>query len=74
MSAKSEQKQRSHARILDSAMSLIRARGIGGASVSEVMKGAGLTVGGFYAHFGSKDALVDAALRKTLSALREPRR
>jgi TetR/AcrR family transcriptional repressor of nem operon len=71
MSIKAEQKLRTHARILDSAMGLIRVRGIGGASVADVMKGAGLTVGGFYAHFGSKEALVEAALRRTGRALRE---
>ncbi len=35
------------------------------------MKGAGLTVGGFYAHFASKDALVDATLAQTSTVLRE---
>lgn len=71
MSIKAEQKLRTHARILESAVGLLRSRGIGGASVADVMKGAGLTVGGFYAHFGSKDALIEAALRRTARALRE---
>jgi TetR/AcrR family transcriptional repressor of nem operon len=71
MSLKAEQKQRSHATILGSAVSLIRAKGIVGTSVADVMKGAGLTVGGFYAHFGSKQALIDAALRHTSRSLRE---
>lgn len=68
-----EQKSRTYARILYSAMSSIRMRGIGGASITDVLKGAGLTVGGFYAHFGSKDALIEAALRSTAqhSALSE---
>jgi TetR/AcrR family transcriptional repressor of nem operon len=35
------------------------------------MAGAGLTVGGFYAHFASKEALVDDTLRMTARALRE---
>jgi TetR/AcrR family transcriptional repressor of nem operon len=64
MNAKTEQKERSHETILDSAARLVREKGIGGVSVAEVMKGAGLTVGGFYAHFDSKRALVDAALRR----------
>ena len=34
------------------------------------MKGAGLTVGGFYAHFASKEDLVDQALRRTGNELR----
>lgn len=70
LSAKAEQKQRSHAAILDSADRLLRARGIAGASVADVMQGAGLTIGGFYAHFASKGALIDAALRRTAAAMR----
>src|SRR4029077_17007748 len=50
MNAKVDQRERSHETILDSASRLLREKGIAGASVSDVMKGAGLTVGGFYAH------------------------
>ena len=71
MSLKAEQKQRSHATILSSAARILRERGIAGARVAEVMQGAGLTVGGFYAHFASKEALVDATLRRTGAELRE---
>ncbi len=71
MNAKMEQKERSHETILESAASLLRARGISGARVADVMKGAGLTVGGFYAHFASKESLVDEALRRTGAGLRE---
>lgn len=71
MSAKLEQKERTHESILASAARLLRSRGIAGARVAEVMGGAGLTVGGFYAHFASKEALVDDVLRRTASRLRE---
>lgn len=71
MNAKAEQKERSHESILASAARLIREKGISGARVADVMKGAGLTVGGFYAHFQSKEALIDATLRDTSVALRE---
>jgi TetR/AcrR family transcriptional repressor of nem operon len=71
MSAKAEQKEKSHERILESAARLLRARGIAGAGVAEVMKGASLTVGGFYAHFASKEALVDETLRRTAASMRE---
>lgn len=71
MSAKSEQKEQSHQTILESAARLVRERGIGGARVADVMAGAKLTVGGFYAHFGSKAELVDEALRRTGAKLRE---
>ncbi len=71
MSAKAEQKEKSHESILDSAARLVRERGIAGTRVADAMKGAGLTVGGFYAHFASKEELVDEALRRTGNMLRE---
>lgn len=68
---KAGQKERTHGSILASAERLLRKRGIAGASVVDVMKGAGLTVGGFYAHFASKQKLIDEALRRTATATRE---
>ncbi len=70
MNAKDQQKERSHESILASASRLVRERGIAGARVAEVMKGAGLTVGGFYAHFASKEALVDDVLRRAAQEMR----
>jgi TetR/AcrR family transcriptional repressor of nem operon len=57
-----EEKGRSRARIVASAARLIRERGLDGASVGEVMQAAGLTHGGFYKHFPSKEALAEAAV------------
>ena len=71
MNAKVERKDRSHQTILESASRLLKERGVAGASVADVMKGAGLTVGGFYAHFSSKQQLVDETLRRTALAMRE---
>jgi TetR/AcrR family transcriptional repressor of nem operon len=71
VNAKVEKKERSHETILESAARLVRERGISGASVGEVMKGAGMTVGGFYAHFASKEDLMDEALRRTAGELFE---
>jgi len=70
MTRKAEQKEQSHETILASASRLLRERGIAGARVAEVMKGAGLTVGGFYAHFASKEALIDETIRRTGAAMR----
>lgn len=56
------EKDKSHQRIVASASRLLRERGVGGASVSDVMKDAGLTHGGFYKHFPNKDAMVASAL------------
>src|SRR3954469_10430345 len=71
MTSKADQKERTHGTILESAARLLRAKGISGARVADVMKGAGLTVGGFYAHFASKDRLIDEALRRTAREMRE---
>jgi TetR/AcrR family transcriptional regulator, transcriptional repressor for nem operon len=65
MSQKAEQKQKSHEAILASAAALLRERGIRASSVMDVMKGAGLTVGGFYGHFESKEQLFTETIRIT---------
>lgn len=65
MTKKAEQRERTHEEILRSASRLLRERGIAASSVAHVMEGAGLTVGGFYAHFASKEALFDETLRRT---------
>jgi TetR/AcrR family transcriptional repressor of nem operon len=51
----------SRARIVAEAARMLRARGVEGASVAEVMQAAGMTHGGFYKHFPSKDALLAEA-------------
>jgi TetR/AcrR family transcriptional regulator, transcriptional repressor for nem operon len=48
-------------RILDAAAHLFRERGLEGISVAEIMETAGLTHGGFYRHFESKDDLASQA-------------
>jgi len=57
-----ERRERSHARILSKAAKMMRERGLGGASVNEVMAAAGLTRGGFYAHFPDKAEMIAEAL------------
>jgi TetR/AcrR family transcriptional repressor of nem operon len=54
-------------RILDVAGRLFRERGFDGISVADLMKAAGLTHGGFYGHFESKEDLVAQACAKVLS-------
>jgi TetR/AcrR family transcriptional repressor of nem operon len=71
MNAKTEKKERSHETILASAAALLRDKGISGARVADVMKRAGLTVGGFYAHFASKESLIDEAIRRTATENRD---
>jgi len=60
---KAKQKQESRQAIQASAAALLRERGIKASSVMDVMKGAGLTVGGFYNHFDSKEELFVHALQ-----------
>lgn len=51
-----------HERIVDTAARAIRRAGFQGVGVADIMKEAGLTHGGFYAHFASRDALLAEAL------------
>lgn len=57
------EKRKSHNRILEEAARIFRERGVETTSVSDVMQAAGLTHGGFYRHFRSKDELVAAAFK-----------
>jgi AcrR family transcriptional regulator len=57
-------KQLSHKRIVESAARAIRRAGFQGVGVADIMKEAGLTHGGFYAHFASRDALLREALAR----------
>jgi TetR/AcrR family transcriptional repressor of nem operon len=55
-------------RILEAAGRLFRAKGFEAVTVAEVMRAAGLTHGGFYGHFGSKDDLIAQTLAYALLA------
>jgi TetR/AcrR family transcriptional repressor of nem operon len=57
-----EHKYHTRGRIVETAAAAFRQRGIAGVSVGDVMREAGLTHGGFYAHFASKDDLLAAAV------------
>lgn len=53
-------------RIVDTAAKLFRERGFDGIGVADLMKAAGLTHGGFYGHFASKDDLAAEACARAL--------
>jgi TetR/AcrR family transcriptional repressor of nem operon len=55
-------KAETHRRIVKDASRRVRAEGMTGAAVSAVMRDTGLTHGGFYKHFKSKDALLVESL------------
>lgn len=57
-------KELSHKRIVDVAARAIRRAGYRGVGVADIMKEAGLTHGGFYAHFESRDALLVEAMQR----------
>lgn len=59
--AKTAAKEASHERILSVAARAIRKTGYDGTGVADIMKQAGLTHGGFYAHFASRDAMLAEA-------------
>ena len=54
-------KEATHERIVEVASRAIRRSGYGGTGVADIMKEAGLTHGGFYSHFASRDALLAEA-------------
>lgn len=60
-------KAANHDRIVDIAATRIRRSGINGVGVAEIMQEAGLTHGGFYRHFKSRDELVGAAVERALA-------
>jgi TetR/AcrR family transcriptional repressor of nem operon len=60
-----EQAQKNRQRIVECAARLFREFGVDNVSVAEVMSAADMTIGGFYKHFESKDALVEEVFSLT---------
>jgi TetR/AcrR family transcriptional repressor of nem operon len=59
-----EHKAEVHQKIVKDASRRVRTEGLNGAAVAAVMRDTGLTHGGFYKHFGSKDELLLESLRE----------
>ena len=66
-----DHKTRIHRRIVNNASRQLRAKGLNGPAVTTLMKASGLTHGGFYRHFGSRDDLVIEAIEESLQELRD---
>jgi TetR/AcrR family transcriptional regulator, transcriptional repressor for nem operon len=64
MTTNLNRKEQSHERIVEVAARAIRRAGYHGVGVADIMKEAGLTHGGFYAHFASRDALLVEAMQQ----------
>ncbi len=63
-------KEETRKKVLRAAAAAVRAKGPDGVGVAEIMAEAGLTHGGFYAHFSSKEALVAAAIEEAFGQSR----
>ena len=74
MRYEADHKAKTHQRVLKEAAKAIRKEGPHQVAVAEVMARAGLTVGGFYAHFRSKDDLVAQAIDQMFAEGRKPAR
>jgi len=59
-------KTETRARILKNASARLRAHGAAGIAIADLMKESGLTHGGFYAHFKSREALIGEAFRDAM--------
>lgn len=70
MGTSQRDKAETHRRIVDLAARRLRERGIEGIGVADLMKEVGLTVGGFYKHFPSRDHLVAEAVASTFGQIR----
>ena len=71
MRYEADHKEQTHRRILESASRQFRAEGMNGPGVAKVMKASGLTVGGFYKHFKSRDDLIVEAVEESVREIRE---
>ena len=64
-----EHKAETHRRIVKGASRQLRKKGLNGPTVATLMKASGLTDGGFYKHFSSRDDLVVEAIEESLREL-----
>src|SRR5665213_1111988 len=64
MATQPTRREATHDRIVEVAARTLRRNGYAGVRVADVMKQAGLTHGGFYAHFESRDALLAEAIER----------
>jgi TetR/AcrR family transcriptional repressor of nem operon len=67
MKVSREQAAQNRERIVEAAAQLFRERGFDGIGIADLMKEAGLTHGGFYGHFSSKEDLIAEASARALS-------
>ena len=66
MGTSQAEKEKNHDRIIAIAARRVREKGFDGVGVADLMKEVGLTHGGFYRHFGSRDDLIGEAVERAL--------
>ena len=66
-----DQKIKTHDRIVRTASKRFREKGLGGVAIADLMKEIGLTVGGFYKHFDSRDDLVAESVKAATGPLQK---
>src|ERR1700727_157778 len=67
MARSQAEKEATHRRIVGAAAARIRRDGVDAVKVAELMREAGLTHGGFYRHFGSREDLIAEAIDAALT-------
>jgi TetR/AcrR family transcriptional regulator, transcriptional repressor for nem operon len=67
MKRSKQEKQQTHQRIVRKAAQQVRLEGVNGVGIAALMGQAGLTHGGFYAHFRNKDALLAEICREGMT-------
>ena len=66
-----DQKIKTHDRIVRTASKRFREKGLAGVAIADLMKEIGLTVGGFYKHFDSRDDLVAESVKAATGPLQK---
>lgn len=71
MKVSRERSQQNKEKVIDTAATLVRERGIDGIGIADLMEAVGLTHGGFYRQFNSKDDLIVQAVRRAFESSHE---
>ena len=71
MTSRTDQKEQTRQHILECAADLFRTQGVTGTSLTDIMTEAGLTHGGFYAHFKNKEDLLAHSYTAAMDSSRE---
>ncbi len=71
MKVSRERSQKNREKVIDTAATLVRERGIDGIGIADLMEAVGLTHGGFYRQFKSKEDLIERAVQRAFESSHE---